>query len=205
MCSVFVLPSHLHAVWFSAYCTVCTWFFWMHCDFVWVCVSLETHTWTPVELRNKAVPQSWHFEDIRFSPDSNSLHDTTSITNCYHNHSGHESRMSWQWLTFTWRPLSAACGSSPSGYTVISQGVWREKGSWGGGWWLYRLLLLCQVYMPNACFLVYVHTSAASVLCVCVACFLFNILAIFKISPRESRTRPRYTRWSCLCFWAHVA
>lgn len=167
MCSVFVLPSHLHAVWFSAYCTVCTWFFWMHCDFVWVCVSLETHTWTPVELRNKAVPQSWHFEDIRFSPDSNSLHDTTSITNCYHNHSGHESRMSWQWLTFTWRPLSAACGSSPSGYTLISQGVWREKGSWGGVMIIQTATPVSGVHakcmFPRLC----THFCSLCVVCVC--------------------------------------
>lgn len=43
-------------------------------------------------------------------------------------------------------------------------------------------------------------------LCVCVcAVFPFNILAMFKISPREWRTRPRYTCQSCLCFCVHVA
>ena len=123
---------------------------------------------------------------------------------------GRESWMSWQRLTSTWRPLSlslslslppsAVCFLSPSGYTLISHGVWREQ--WGrregGGRWLYRLLL-CQVCMPNACFLVYVHTPAA---CVC----------LLWTSPPPCFEQARGNHWHgclcvcwvCVCMWGKM-
>lgn len=113
------------------------------------------------EGKSKAAPQRWHLRDTRFPPDSNSRHGTVSIADCYHNYGDRR----WPWVLNVLaathihltsplslsRSPSAVRFLSPSGYTLISHGVWREQWSRRGGGGLYRLLL-CQVYNAKCMF-----------------------------------------------------
>ena len=132
---------------------------------------------------------------------------------------GRESWMSWQRLTSTWRPPalslplslslppSAVCFLSPSGYTLISHGVWREQWSrrerGGGGGWLYRLLL-CQVYNAK-CMFPGLSTHSCG-----LCAFTLNIpLGMIRTSLQESLTRTFVcvyicVRGVCVCVWGKV-
>lgn len=153
------------------------------------------------EGKSKAAPQRWHLRDTRFPPDSNSRHGTVSIADCYHNHGDRR----WPWvlnvLAVTHihltsplslsRSPSAVRFLSPSGYTLISHGVWREQWSrreGGGGDSTDCYCVRC--IMPNACFLVYVHTPAA-----CVCLLWTSPPGMFRTSLQESLTRT----FVCVC------
>lgn len=186
----------------------------MRRDFAWVCVRLHEpkKSLCLVTLVHQPVPQSWHFRDAWFPPDSNSCHDTTSITNCYHNYRDRQ-RPSLECLGRGLHPpdvlslslsLSCVCSScflSPSVYTLIPHRVWRGKGS--GGLIIQTATPVSGVslYMPSAHFQVYVLTSSY-LLCVCV-CRIW-----FVTCPKRRRNQERnlghlYSVWICVsvCSW----
>lgn len=111
---------------------------------------------------------------------------------------GRESWMSWQWLTSTWRPPSLSlalpqlCASSLHLVILLShmecEGSSGAGGRGGGGDYTDCYCVRC--IMPNACFLVYVHTPAA-----CVCLLWTSPPGMFRTSLQESLTRT----FVCVC------